>query len=73
MCFNSSFVPHKSDVAYSDIFLKLPINVKLKYGKLVLFSERSFYCLVDWSAFLVKQKNKSALKFSFHVEVECCS
>lgn len=31
MCFNSSFVPHKSDVAYSDIFLKLPINVKLKH------------------------------------------
>lgn len=31
MCFNSSFVPHKSGVAHSDIFLKLPINVKLKH------------------------------------------
>lgn len=37
MCFNSSFVPQKSGVAYSDIFLKLPINEKLNIWKIGTF------------------------------------
>lgn len=40
---------HRTGVAYSDIFLKVRINVKLKHEKLVFFSESDFYFLVDWS------------------------
>lgn len=40
MCFNSSFVPHKRGVAYSDVFLKLPINVKIKHMENWSFFQR---------------------------------